>query len=415
MATRFGAQVATTILLNLGNVFAYLFQLVLARSLTPEAFGEFNALFSLTVWASAPCTVIQFMVSKQAVLLSLERPAALRSLLWQGLGAMTATAALVAGLGLALAPLLRDYLNLGDQLPVLLTILLLASTLIYPVVMGGIQGLGRYLALGFGLSSVPFFRFAGALALVTGLGMGVPGALLACVFSTLGGLLIGLPYVRDVLRGPGEPLPPGTWAAMGRDAWPFLATTMLVMSMGNLDLLLVRHYCTPAEAGLYATASVLGRTAFLFPGVLINLIFPEAVRVHAGDGLKTGLLARTLGATALLGGAVAVVCSIAPDLILTLLMGKAYGEGGELLMLLTWAMALLAVANALFVYCLAGNQTGFLAILTTGVVLAGAAIVTWHDSATTVARILLAAVAGVLLLSLAWYGARARRMAAARA
>jgi len=408
MAPRLGRQLTATILLNLGNVFAYLFQLVLARSLAPEAYGEFNALFSLTVWASAPCTVVQFMIAKQAVMLSIDRPAALRTLLWQGLGTMTATAAAVAGLGVALAPLLADYLNLTDRLPVLLTALLLASTLIYPVVMGGIQGLGRYLTLGVGLSSVPFFRFAGGLALVTGLGGGLEGALTACILSSFGGLLIGLPALRGVLRQPGEALPAGTWAAMARDSWPLLLATLLVMTMGNLDMVMVRHYCPPTEAGFYATASVLGRTAFLLPSVLINILFPEAVRTQHAGGDGDRLLLRALAATAVLGGGVAAVCTVCPELILTLLMGSAYGEAANLLVMLSWAMALLAVANTVFVHCLACHRIGFLAVLAVGVSLTGAAITVWHDSAVTIARLLLIAISGLLLATLAWYALRGR-------
>jgi O-antigen/teichoic acid export membrane protein len=56
--------------MNLGNVFAYLFQMVIGRVLSPDDFGTFNALNSLAIVISAPMAVLPFVFSRYTVQLS---------------------------------------------------------------------------------------------------------------------------------------------------------------------------------------------------------------------------------------------------------------------------------------------------------------------------------------------------------
>jgi O-antigen/teichoic acid export membrane protein len=53
-----------TIIVNLGNVFAFLFRFVLAHALTVDEVGAFNALFSLVNIFMAPASIIAFALSR---------------------------------------------------------------------------------------------------------------------------------------------------------------------------------------------------------------------------------------------------------------------------------------------------------------------------------------------------------------
>jgi O-antigen/teichoic acid export membrane protein len=67
-----------TIIINLGNVFAFLFQFVLAHALTVGEVGAFNALFSLVNILMAPASIMALALSRTVARVSANAPGELR-------------------------------------------------------------------------------------------------------------------------------------------------------------------------------------------------------------------------------------------------------------------------------------------------------------------------------------------------
>ena len=183
----------------------------------------------------------------------------------------------------------------------------------------------------------------------------------------------------------------------------------MVMALGNLDLILVKHYCSPEEAGLYSTAAILGRIALYLPGVLIIVLFPEAAKAHSTGKEDSRILWVSLGLTALLGGSFALACALWPEQIIVLLFGEKYLAGGELLKIISLGMAMLAIANVIFTYCLARSEFEFLWPLAIGVGMMLLLILNFHDSALTIAKMVLYSIGLILTGTLSWYILRSRR------
>ena len=177
---------------------------------------------------------------------------------------------------------------------------------------------------------------------------------------------------------------------------PVFLTTTMSMILGNLDIVLVRHYCAPEESGLYATAAVLGRIAMFLPGVLSLVLFPEAAKAQARGEKGNRMLWLTLGMTALLGCGFALLCALWSDQFIVLFFSAKYRDAAPLLRVISAAMALLAMANVIFTYSLARSDYTFLWPLIGGVVLMLGLIFIFHDSAMTIARIVLYSV-GIIL------------------
>ena len=78
-----------------------------------------------------------------------------------------------------------------------------------------------------------------------------------------------------------EPLPNGIFRDMANYFGPVFLSTTTIIILGTIDIALVRHYCSPEEAGLYATAAILGRIALFLPGALIAVLFPSAAKARA--------------------------------------------------------------------------------------------------------------------------------------
>ena len=399
----FRNNILILVLLNSANLFNYLFQLVVGRSLSPEDFGSFNALNSMAVILSAPAAVLPIVFSRATVKLAITSLEKIKSLLINGLRLMMLFATGFLFLGILAIPWLKDYLHLSSSSPLLIMLTLLALSLIFPLLLGVLQGLHRYTAFGVSVSGATLVRLFSGVLLVFTLGWGVNGALLSGIMGVSAAIGFSLWVMKDLLKGPMEPLPDNLFPEMWRFALPVFLSTTMVMALGNLDIILVKHYCTPEEAGLYATAAILGRIALFLPGVLITVLFPEAAKAQE-TGEKDGhMLGISLGLTALLGGGFALVCNIWPAHIISILFGSKYELAAPLLQTISLAMALLAVANVVFTYSLARSKFNFLWPLVAGVGMMLCLVFNFHDSALTIAKIVLYSVEVILAGTLAWY------------
>ena len=396
------------VLLNSSNIFNYLFQLIAGRSLTTIDYGTFNAVNSMAVILSAPVAVLPLVFSRATVNLDEHKPGQVKSLLVEGFRGMVLFSTILFLLGLVAIPWIKDYLHLDTSTPIIIMLGQLTLSLLFPVLFGVIQGLHRFTAFGIGASSVSLVRFLSALLLLLLLGWGVNGALLSGAIGTFVAIGIGVWALRDILKVSKETLPHGLFSEMRKYSFPVFVSTTMVMALGNLDIVLVKHYCAPEEAGLYSIAAILGRIALYLPGVLIIVLFPAAAKAQTTGNEDNRILWVSLGLTAVLGGSFALACTFWPESIITLLFGEKYRAAAELLQIISLGMAMLAVANVIFTYCLARSEFQFLWPLVTGVAMMLGLIFFFHDTAATIAKMVLVSIGVILAGTLAWYFLRPR-------
>ena len=115
-----------------------------------------------------------------------------------------------------------------------------------------------------------------------------------------------------------------------------------------------------------------------------------------------------MGLTAALGGGFALFCLVASSFVVKILFGASYTAAGPLLTVISAAMALLAVANILFVYFQARSEFGFVWFQVAGVGLFLGLVTVFHDSPMTVAWLLFSGIAVMLAGSLLWLLGRVR-------
>jgi len=136
---------------------------------------------------------------------------------------------------------------------------------------------------------------------------------------------------------------------------------------------------------------------------LVIVLFPEAVKNQEEGEENPRFLWITLWGTALLGGGVALVFNLFPEMLISLLFGKQYIESAPLLQIISIAMALLALSNVIFTYNLAHFRYGFLWFLAGGVGLLYSLIHFFHDTPLIIAQILLLSTSLIFIGSLGWH------------
>lgn len=397
--------------MNFSSFLTYVLQMYLGRLLDPGDFGAFNALNSFVTICSAPMAVIPLLYTKYTVKFERESLGVIKNFLVTGFKAIIVIYALALLAGVAGILKLKEYFHLESAFPVTIALAQLLVVWLYPMLQGVMQGLRRYAACGMSNTSSAIIAIICVALMVQLLGFGISGAMLAGLIASSALLGISVWSVKDVLSAMSVKVSPEQSRDVIRYAFPVTIANIFYSFLGNLDIILVRHYCTAEDAGLYVTASILAKTAVFFPGVLKIVLFPEAARMRevAGVSNKHHLLWISMGLTAILSCGIALVFIAWPRELLILLFGNQYGNAADMLRVISVAMALLGIVNVVFTYGTARSEFFFLWPLSTGTILMIAMTYYYHENAMDVAKILLASVAYIFVGCLLMLAVQNRR------
>lgn len=174
-------------------------------------------------------------------------------------------------------------------------------------------------------------------------------------------------------------------------------TTNLLLS---LDILVIKHYFPPQQAGLYTGISIISNIIYFVTGPIAMVLMPS-IKPNQSDRLNRQLLWRSLGFCSLIGGAALIAFAGAPKLVVSILLGSRYVPYASFLPRLSLALFLLSLANLVIYYNVALRR-----YLVAPIVLAGLAVTLWllsqsHATLGAVVNdLLLGAIALVILLIL---------------
>jgi hypothetical protein len=178
--------------------------------------------------------------------------------------------------------------------------------------LGGLLGHERYTAFAAGQVLTAVARFAAGVvtALLT---LSVAGAMAALAVGTFAAAA-GLWW----LSGPASWSVPGRSRDLLADLARACSAIAGVIVLSNVDLLLARHFLSPAESGAYALAALFGKACLWGAQFVPALVFPRLARDGSGRGLllRSAAAAGGVGLAGILAAAVAagpVVRAIAGD------------------------------------------------------------------------------------------------------
>jgi O-antigen/teichoic acid export membrane protein len=247
------------------------YNVVTARLLGPTGFAHATAVYTILMLISGITLSFQVVCAKYVARSA--SPEA-RSAVFATLHQRSWMAGIAIGLLLFIfARPLTAYLNLPD--PVLISLLALGMAFYIPlgVRRGYIQGVHAFgpLAINFMLEGL--VRLGGAFLLIE-LGMGVKGAVLASMLAVIVSYFVAIPSpgvsslsFRGISISSRE----------GLQAIVFFSGQTVI---NNFDIILVKHFFPPAEAGFYAAVALVGRLVNMCAWSVVNTMFP----VSAGSG-----------------------------------------------------------------------------------------------------------------------------------
>lgn len=397
----------------ISSVFNYLFQVIMGRLLGPGQYGFLNALLALMAVLGIPIATLLMVVSrKTAEYKARSDYNGIHGLFSQ----VNRTVLSAGGLGLVLFMLcsayISAYLHAPSALPVIFIGLAAFASLAGPINTALLQGLQDYkwlgISMGFGGPVRLFFCAALVLA-----GFGVNGAagglVVTAVFMWA---LTYFPLKKYLLMG-GAPHRAGH-LPFGQIMPVFLANLAFTV-MTQADMVLVNRYFPAHQAGVYASAAILGRAVMYIPGSIVLAMFPMVSENNALNKSSGHLLLRAMLATLGCSGTGALLFYFLPEWIIHSFFGARYIEAAPLLKYFGLAMLPMAFLMVLMNYLVAKEKTLFAYIMAAGAALEIAAMYLYHGVPLDIVKAMSAGGTLALLAGIAAQWALPARAVRARA
>lgn len=263
-----------------------IYNVATARLLGPAGFSHVTAVYTILMLLS--CITLSFQVVCAKYVARSESDEE-RAAIFAGLHQR----ALVVGVGIGLLMFLfagpiTTFLNLPDRVLIWLLAVGMAFYIPLGVRRGYIQGIHAFgpLALNFMLEG--FVRLGGAVLLIA-LGMGVKGTVVAIAAAVIGAYFAALPCPALTA------LSFRSLAISAREGVQAIVFFSGQTVINNFDIVLVKHFFPPAEAGFYAAVSLVGRVINMCAWSVVHTMFPVSAGDRSPEENGTSVLFISLG------------------------------------------------------------------------------------------------------------------------
>lgn len=382
----------SSIIMFVASTFAgflsYLYQIYMGRALGPEEYSVFGALFAIfymigiiaqTLSTTATNFVSKFIGEGKQIGFFLSGSLKRMALL----GFIFSVIFIGASSGLV------SFLRLADINSVLALAPTLFLTWISPINGGALRGVKRFMALGFVNVSNAFFKLVFGVLLVA-LGFGVAGALTGVAVGMLIALIISFFFLKPYFM-PGNLYEKDfRFSSFYSYSLPVMLAMLCYSVPSNLDVVLAKYFFSAQDAGIYTSASVLGKIIFFFPAGIYAVMFPMIAERHARGENTTKILKKSLFFTAVLSGSVAVGYLLFPQIAVGV-FGTGYGAALPLVGPYGFAMFFFSLTSILMYYHLALKNLGYVALFAGFTLLEIFMVMAFHSSILEMAIALLAA------------------------
>jgi O-antigen/teichoic acid export membrane protein len=296
------------------------YNLAIAHGLGAASFGHASAVYTVLMLLSSVTLSFQLLCSK-FVAKNDYLPAKV------GIYRFLHRRAWMFGIGISLilvlaSPIVSAYLNL----PTRNYILMLAAGTIFFIPLGVRRGLmqGMYdfphLAGNFVLEVV--VKLVGALLLIQA-GLGVTGVIAAVVASIVFAYFVAKPgreLATDAQAGLPATLEEGVQAIV------FFVGQVII---NNLDIILVKHFFSATEAGVYATIALVGRVVYMLSWSVVSSMFPFSARARSHERDGRAVLSTALLLVVLITSLFTLAVWLAPSALWHSVLGKGFPLGGQ--------------------------------------------------------------------------------------
>lgn len=342
------------------NVLNYVFHLMVGRLVSPSDYGEIESLISLLTIISVPAGTLLLIATKYAADMKAAHNVpgtyALSRYLTKKVFLYGAPLLLIA---LFLTPFVRDFLNIEENLPILLLWAVMFLTFLSAATSGILTGWQKFANTSIVGVLSTVLKLLTVLLLLR-MGFAVSGVVGSYVASTLfvyvaGLFLLKRFFQKNTSEEQGEIAI--TLPAMRGYVAPAFYGTLSVAILGNVDMVFAKHHLEASVSGEYGALSVAAKTIFFVTGVLTTVLF--AMSAEESKQKKRGSHTFHLAAwlTLLVATGSILFFSFFPEFVVSVLFGEKYLAVSHLLPWFALAAGVYSLANLFLQYLLSLHET----------------------------------------------------------
>lgn len=390
---------ATTI----ANVFAYGYQVVMARLLVPDDYAILTALFGILILEQLSAQVIQSATARLAAQYRARgEEAALHVFVRRWMRRILVGAGLPSLAIVALAPFIAAALSLPVGSVALLGAALFVSA---PLTFTGglLQGLGRFGWFGWYFIAQALARLAIGVALVAA-GFGLSGAFIGALAALVVGLGVSLVPLAPLLRASRGAVHAVELGARETRFFLFASVVMLAYAaLTNIDAIASRALLPAGDAGAYAASITMAKIVLFAPIAIGFLLLERTARAHARGEDTDRALFLAIAFVLATSGLVTVAYLAAPSLLTGLIVGSQYPLAASLIGPYAVAALLNALLSLWIAHFIGRDEMRFGVVLACAVAGEVIAILLFPHTAGTLVRIVLAVAAAAQAAAIATY------------
>jgi len=374
------------------NAFNYLYHLIMGRALGPGSYSVLASVFSLyymiaIIPQSASVSIVKF-VSETKDKKDL-------SILYSSLYKFINILALVLAFFITIfSPLITKFLHFDSFLliPILapITYFSLGTLLNQSVVQGLLS-----------------FKEVVSINLVAALGKLLLGLLFVILGFSAGGAVLGLAiatfitffYSRRLISVRVNVVPERRMLSdFFKFSVPALFQALSFTFIFTVDLILVKHFFSEYDAGLYAALSTLGKIIFFASSPIAMVMFPAVSGRRARGESYRKVFYITFFATFLMAGGIVSFYYLFPEFAIKILYGSSYLAASTYLFWMGGFIAVYTLNYFLVNFLLSVGKVKVVAVPFLSSVLQIIAISLWHESLLVVIQISLAIMIFMMIL-----------------
>ncbi|MBN2181977.1 MAG: oligosaccharide flippase family protein [Sedimentisphaerales bacterium] len=374
------------------NILNLLYQLYMVRNLTTINYGILNSLLSILVIVSIPSGTLQTVVTKYISTFHTNNHPEKINILIRSLVKRTLAFGFVALLILILGSGgISSFIKIESSSLIVILGLTAFFSIILPIAQGGLQGLQKFGYLGLVMIT------NGGLKLLLGIifiriGYGVAGAMSALAIAVFITLFLAFLMLASVLPGTSASMTDDSretpnnletdvnFSEIHRYSYAVAAVYLCFMILTNLDVVLVKHFFNPMEAGYYSISQMVGKIILFLPTAVTLVMFPQTSRLHAQTKDTLHILQKGIVYVGILSGAAVLICFACPELIIKLLSGQSHAECVPLARFFAATMFFYALTYVVLFYHLSIGRVNFIYLLVLLTVFQVLAIALFHQS-----------------------------------
>jgi O-antigen/teichoic acid export membrane protein len=385
--------------IGFANLINYVFHFFVGRQLGPGEYGTFGVLLSVLYFIIIPLMALQTTLSKFVAELNVkEERGKLSYLFLKSFKKIGLLGLFIGLLFILVSPLLSKFLRIGSGVPLIIIGILMTFIFLIPVLRGFLQGLQRFKLLGLTFIIESITKIIIGVPLIL-LGFGVNGAVAGFVLSFFFPLAFVFYFIRKFFKEVHEKF---NTSNIYKYSFPVLLMLLGLTGLYTIDVVLVKRFFNPVDAGFYAALSLFGKIMFFASMSISMVMFPKVSESSSRREDSRHLLLKSLIITLVIGGTGTLLYLFFPGLILGLLFGEEYLAVKNLLWLFGVFMTIYSLSHVISHYNIALHRTKFLYLLAFFNLLEILLIVLFHDTLMTVVMVMVV-VMTLLFLSMLVY------------